>query len=152
MVRGSLVRGAVVFALVAFESAFAPQQGTPAFSFREVMIPARDGVRLHTTIFIPATIGDEKLPFILVRTPYGVPSGNTPPGGGYRELAADGYIFVFQDIRGRYGSEGKFVMLRSPAPEGSPGIDEGTDTYDTIEWLLANVAGNNGKVGMMGVS
>ena len=69
---------------------------------------------------------------------------------GYSDLADDGYIFVFQDIRGRYKSEGFFVMQRPPRPVDSPAmaIDEGTDTYDTIEWLLKQVPNNNGRVGM----
>ena len=71
----------------------------------------------------------------------------------YDEMMADGYIFVFQDIRGRYGSEGKFVMLR-PVHEASDakGVDEATDTYDTIDWLVKNVKHNNGRVGMDGIS
>ena len=69
----------------------------------------------------------------------------------YRELVPEGYIFVFQDIRGRYKSEGQFVMLRRPRDPSDPkAIDEGTDTYDTIDWLLKNVPHNNGRVGLSG--
>ena len=119
------------------------------------MIPARDGIRLHTEIYVPKKSHDP-LPFLITRTPYGQ---NLDSKGFntalYRceELAQDGYIFVFQDIRGRYKSDGKFVMLRRPRDRRDPkAIDEGTDTYDTIEWLLKNVPGNNGRVGIFGIS
>jgi putative CocE/NonD family hydrolase len=85
--------------------------------------------------------------------PYGIEGGERSFAGAYAELARDGYIFVHQDIRGRYKSEGQFVMLRQMRDKRDPkAIDEATDTYDTIEWLLKNVPGNNGRVGMMGVS
>jgi len=122
------------------------------FDVRDVMIPARDGIRLHTRIFVPADRG-EALPFILLRTPYGVDDAGTEFNGPLKELADEGYIFVFQDIRGRYRSEGTFVMMRPARQPGDPkAIDEGTDTYDTIEWLLKNVQPNTGSVGMLGVS
>ena len=71
----------------------------------------------------------------------------------FKELADDGYIFVFQDIRGKFGSEGTFVMQRPPRrPGDTKAIDEGTDTYDTIDWLLKNVPQHNGRVGMLGIS
>ena len=77
----------------------------------------------------------------------------TPFGTSYAELANEGFIFAFQDIRGRFGSEGQFVMLRPPRKKGdAKAIDEGSDTYDTIEWMLKNVPRNNGRVGMLGVS
>lgn len=130
------------------------QESDPAAAFEktEVMIPARDGVGLHTTIFVPR--GEHgALPIILTRTPYGIDGAARNFDGYYRSLAEDGYIFVFQDIRGRFGSEGKFVMLRRPRDHSNPdAIDESTDTYDTIEWLLENVKGNNGRVGMLGIS
>src|SRR5436305_14590806 len=114
-----------------------------AFDKIEAMIPMRDGTRLHTEIFRPKK-SRERLPFLIVRTPY---------GAGYREFLKDPYIFVSQDIRGRYKSEGTFVMLRSPRDRRDPkAIDESTDTYDTIEWLLKNVPNNNGRAGVMGIS
>jgi uncharacterized protein len=125
------------------------------FEKREVMIPMRDGVKLHTEIYTPKSPG-EALPMLMNRTPYGISSA----GGGvsgmlyrYADMVPDGYIFVFQDIRGRYGSEGKFVMLR-PIHEASDakGVDESTDTYDTIDWLVKNVPHNNGRVGLDGIS
>jgi putative CocE/NonD family hydrolase len=81
-------------------------------------------------------------------------SGAAGSFGSYlKELAADGYIFVFQDIRGRFKSEGQFVMSRPPREKADPrAIDESTDTYDTIEWLIKNVPNNNGRVGMLGIS
>ena len=89
-----------------------------------------------------------------MRTPYEAPETTRPlTSESYRELVAEGYIFVFQDIRGRFKSEGTFVMQRPPRDRrDARAIDESTDAYDTIAWLLANVRGHNGRVGMMGVS
>ncbi|HKV24720.1 MAG TPA: CocE/NonD family hydrolase [Candidatus Acidoferrum sp.] len=125
------------------------------FDKTEVMIPMRDGVKLHTEFYTPKNASGP-LPILLERTPYGISS----PGGGisnmirrYTEMVPDGYIFAFQDIRGRYGSEGKFVMLRPLHDPADPkGVDESTDTYDTIDWLVKNVPNNNGRVGLDGIS
>jgi uncharacterized protein len=125
------------------------------FQKTDVMVPMRDGVRLHTEIYVPKNSA-EPLPFIFERTPYGLnddEKGFTAKFGIYQELIPEGYIFVFQDIRGRYGSEGQFVMLRNPRDKTDPkAIDESTDTYDSIEWLLKNVPNHNGRVGMLGIS
>src|SRR5207253_3634687 len=91
----------------------------PGFDLTEVMIPARDGVKLHTTIFVPRG-AQGPLPFIFTRTPYGIAYAANTLRGYYGALASDGYIFVFQDIRGRYASEGQFVMLRPPRERGAP--------------------------------
>jgi putative CocE/NonD family hydrolase len=117
------------------------------------MIPMRDGVKLYTQIFTQDNAA-EKLPFILIRTPYGTGQlDGTRLKTSLPELAAEGFIFIQQDIRGRFKSEGKFVMLRQPRdPKDKNAIDESTDTYDTIEWLLKHVANNNGRVGMAGTS
>jgi hypothetical protein len=124
----------------------------PVFDKREVMIPVRDGVKLHTNIFTPRGFAGN-LPILFVRTPYGIEGGERALTASYAELARDGYIFVFQDIRGRYKSEGQFVMLRKMRDKRDPkAIDESTDTYDSIQWMLANIPRNNGRVGMMGVS
>ena len=124
----------------------------PGFDLTEVMIPARDGVKLHTTIFVPRG-APGPLPIIFTRTPYGIAHAGNTLHGYYRAFARDGYIFAFQDIRGRYTSEGQFVMLRPPRQRGDPkAIDESTDAYDTIDWLLAHVPNNNGRVGMLGIS
>jgi putative CocE/NonD family hydrolase len=118
---------------------------------KEVMIPMRDGLKLHTTIYVPKG-RSENLPILFTRTPYGIGQAARNFEGSYKELAEAGYVFAFQDIRGRYGSEGVFVMQR-PMRErkDAASVDESTDAYDTIDWLLMNVP-NNGRVGMLGVS
>ncbi len=124
-----------------------------SFERREEMIPMRDGVRLHTLIFTPQN-QSENIPILINRTPYGI-AETTSAGVNqrYREFVKDGYIFVRQDIRGRYASEGQFVMNRPQRDKNIPGaIDESTDTYDTIDWLVKNAARNNGRVGILGVS
>jgi uncharacterized protein len=125
------------------------------FDKHEVMIPARDGVKLHTEIYSPKN-ASELLPILFDRTPYGISArdnGVSPMIRRYPELFREGYIFVFQDIRGRYGSEGTFEMLRPLHSDAQPnGTDESTDTYDSIEWLVKNVEHNNGRVGMDGIS
>jgi putative CocE/NonD family hydrolase len=133
----------------------AAQQTKPddKYNRQEVMVPMRDGVKLHTVIFTPKD-QKEKLPFLMLRTPYGVNEYPSPEKDGYiKDMAEDGYIFVFQDIRGRYLSEGKFEMQRFSRDKKDPkSIDESSDTYDTIDWLLKNIPENNGKVGMYGIS
>jgi hypothetical protein len=152
--RASLRQAAVAALALLLAPGATLAQGDPATAFevRDVLIPMRDGVRLNTKIFVPRA-QDGPLPFILKRTPYGVAGSDGNFASYMKDLAEDGYIFVFQDIRGRFDSEGLFVMQR---PARSPGdttsIDEGTDTWDTISWLLANVRGNNGRVGMLGIS
>jgi uncharacterized protein len=137
----------------------AQQQPPPDFSKdfdkSEAMITARDGVKLHTEIYSPKN-STEPLPIILERTPYGLADddkGYSRILRRYAELIPESYIFAFQDIRGRYGSEGKFVMQRPVRdPKDAKAIDEGTDTYDTIDWLVKNVPHNNGRVGLLGIS
>jgi uncharacterized protein len=122
------------------------------FIVSDAMIPMRDGVKLHTKIYVPKD-QSEPLPFIILRTPYDANEIADRFANYLKPLADEGYIFVFQDLRGKFGSEGTFVMQR---PARTPGdtktLDEGTDTYDTIEWLLKNVPKNNGRAGMLGVS
>ena len=119
----------------------------------EVMIPMRDGVKLHAVILRPADIA-APLPFLVQRTPYGVEQTTRAWFFSARpELARDGYIYVGEDIRGRYKSEGEFIMSRPLADHHDPkAIDESTDTYDTVTWLLANVPHNNGRAGFIGTS
>src|SRR4030095_14634921 len=107
-----------------------------AFDQTEVMIPMRDGVKLHTTIYAPKhATGD--LPIILPPTPDGIAGAGGSFGTSYAELAGEGFIFAFQDIRGRFGSEGQFVMLRPPRDKRDPkAVDESSDTYDSIDWML----------------
>jgi putative CocE/NonD family hydrolase len=119
----------------------------------EAMIPMRDGVKLHAVILRPTDIATP-LPILMQRTPYGVDGTSRASFFAQRpELARDGYIYVAEDIRGRYESEGKFVMMRPLADhQNRNATDESTDTYDTVEWLIKNVAGNNGRVGVVGTS
>jgi putative CocE/NonD family hydrolase len=128
----------------------------PEYVRSEVMIPVRDGATLHTIILRP--VGSDKegapLPFLMTRTPYGV-AGASPTSVklGKPELATSGYIYVEQDIRGRYTSGGQFVMNRAIVKHTTKNdVDETTDTRDTIDWLLKNVPNNNGRVGVLGVS
>jgi putative CocE/NonD family hydrolase len=122
----------------------------------EMMVPVRDGVKLHIVMLRPkgSETSGEPLPFLMERTPYGVDGQSSQTINAVKpELAASGYIFVFGDIRGRYGSEGKFVMNRPILEHKTKtDVDETTDTNDTITWLLKNVPNNNGRVGAYGIS
>lgn len=157
----------VLAALALSLSSFSPQllAGKPTslieepaklsgYKSEDVMIPMRDGVKLHAQFWRPH---DQKqdLPIIMFRSPYGFTKegieDNLNKDGYYGLLAADKYIFVFQDIRGRFLSEGTYVTLR-PKNSDPKGIDESTDTYDTIDWLVKNIPQNNHKVGVTGVS
>ena len=151
--RGAIAGALLVLAASALDPARAVAQtaGT-GFDSTEVQIPMRDGIRLHTRIFTPRGVTGS-LPLLLTRTPYGIAEAGGTFAGSYAQLAEEGFIFVFQDIRGRFGSEGSFVMLRPPRDKhDAKAVDESSDTYDTIEWLLHNVPSNNGRVGMLGVS
>ena len=131
------------------------QDLTKIFERKEAMIPMRDGVKLHTEIYTPRE-GGPPLPILMLRTPYGVSAGLRAYSRflkGDQHFYADGYIFVYQDIRGRYGSGGNFEMNRPVRDPNDPtGVDETTDTYDTIEWLLKNLPNQNGRVGIRGIS
>ena len=128
-----------------------------AYTKREVMIPMRDGVKLFTAIYSPKDASQPN-PILFVRTPYTVaPYGldsYTDLLGPSPRFAYEGYIFVYQDVRGRWMSEGDFVDVRPHIAKkaGPKDVDESTDTYDTIEWLLKNVPNHNGRVGMWGIS
>jgi putative CocE/NonD family hydrolase len=116
------------------------------------MIPMRDGVKLHTLVYTPKT-QTAPLPIVFRRPHYGVMRAAGSFRSSYRELVDRGFIFAFQDIRGRYGSEGSFVMQRPPAHTwDAKATDESTDAYDTAEWLIHHVPNNNGRVGILGVS
>ena len=132
----------------------APQQSQPKplFKLEEVMVPVRDGVHLQTVILTPV---DQQgpLPILFRRTPYGVP--DKPPDqmpATMKELAQDGYIFVFQNLRGRFKSEGVFNLSSRVDLNDPKATNETADAYDSIDWLVKNIPNNNGKVGMMGVS
>lgn len=122
----------------------------------EYLIPMRDGVKLFTAVYVPKDDA-RTYPLMLIRTPYSVaPYGpdkypdNLRPGALF---AQSGYIFVYQDVRGRWMSEGEFVNVRPHNPAKKPKeVDESSDTYDTVEWLTKNVKGHNGRVGITGIS
>ena len=151
--------GFVTLAALAIPLSGAPaQQQTSAavadfpFTYEEVMVPMRDGAKLQTVIIRPSG-KTGKLPILLQRTPYGVP--NQPPSSvpaSMRFLMEDGYVLVFQNMRGQFKSDGDFTMSMALDAKGKTGVDEATDAYDTIDWLVKNVPDNNGKVGMWGVS
>ena len=130
---------------------------------RDVMIPMRDGVKLHTVVIVPK--GARRAPILLTRTPYDAKALTShaqsshlgPILYGYDNatdvIVEGGYIRAVQDIRGKYGSEGDYVMNRPlHGPQNPTPVDHSTDTYDTIEWLVKNVPESNGKVGILGIS
>lgn len=135
----------------------APQQGVrDAYEKREVNIEMRDGIKLFTSIYIPRD-KSKKYPFLMIRTPYSVgpygPDVYRGSLGPAPEFMQRGYIFVYQDVRGRYMSEGEFQWMTPYKPTKGPrDTDESTDTRNTIDWLLKNVENNNGRVGMWGIS
>jgi putative CocE/NonD family hydrolase len=146
---GTARRFATLVALALASPAAAQSAAGVACHFTKIAV--RDGVHLNTSICEPKG-AHAVLPILLTRTPYGI-AGDTRVGNDYRFLAADGYVFVYQDIRGRFGSEGRFFMNRPlHNPTDTKGTDESTDTWDTVEWLVHNVANNNGRVGVLGVS
>ena len=141
------------------------QHATETFDYikRDVMIPMRDGVKLHTVIVIPK--GAKNAPMLLTRTPYNASSQVRhaasshlgPSLSGYDNpeevIVQGGYIRVVQDVRGKYASEGDYVMTRPlHGPLNPTPVDHSTDTYDTIDWLVKNVPESNGKVGILGIS
>ena len=141
------------------------EPSTESFDYvkREVMIPMRDGVKLHTVIVLPK--GAKNAPILLTRTPYNASglvghaqsSHMGPILNGYDNatevIVEGGYIRVVQDVRGKYGSEGDYVMTRPlRGPLNPTTVDHSTDTYDTIDWLVKNVPESNGKVGILGIS
>jgi uncharacterized protein len=142
---------------------FAQAQGQERYDIganyekQEHMIPMRDGVRLFTSIYRPKDTS-RRYPFLITRTPYGVgPYGadNYKSALGPHEgYARHGYIFVYQDVRGQFMSEGEWVQVRPHlvAKSGAQDIDESTDTFDTVEWLLSNVDNHNGRAGIWGIS
>jgi len=142
---------------------YTPATSTWDYTRRDVMIPMRDGVRLHTVILIPK--GAHRAPMLLTRTPYDATATTSyaqsshlaPELNGYDNaldvIIPGGYIRVVQDIRGKYGSEGDYVMNRPlVGPLNGTTVDESTDTYDTIDWLVKNVPESNGNVGELGIS
>ena len=142
---------------------FKPATSTFDYERRDVMIPMRDGVKLHTVILVPK--GAHRAPILLTRTPYDATATTSyaqsahlaPELNGYdnalQVIIPGGYIRVVQDIRGKYGSEGDYVMNRPlVGPLNPTTVDESTDTYDTIDWLIKHVPETNGNVGELGIS
>ncbi len=142
---------------------FEPPAGSFDYSRRDVMIPMRDQVKLHTVILVPR--GAKDAPILLTRTPYGATKLTShsasahlgPSLQGYDNatevIVEGGYIRVVQDIRGKYGSEGDYVMNRPLRGALNPtAVDHATDTYDTIDWLVKNIPESNGRVGILGIS
>jgi putative CocE/NonD family hydrolase len=142
---------------------FTPATGIADHQAREVMVPMRDGVKLRTIILVPN--GAKHAPMLLTRTPYDARALSTNAHSahlgsrlwGYdnavETIVDGGYIRVIQDIRGKYGSEGDYVMNRPMrGPQNPTPVDESTDTYDTIDWLIKNTPESNGKVGILGIS
>jgi len=124
----------------------------PLFTLQEVMIPVRDGVHLQTAILTPVN-QTAPLPILFRRTPYGVPDKPyTKIPAHLKELMQDGYIIVVQNLRGRFKSEGQFLLSSWVDLKDPKATNETTDAYDSIEWLVKNVPNNNGRVGMWGVS
>jgi putative CocE/NonD family hydrolase len=122
------------------------------FTWKEVMVPVRDGVHLQTVILTPVN-ASKPLPILFRRTPYGVPEkAPEQMPASFKELAQDGYIFVIQNLRGRFKSEGYFALSSQVNLTDAKSTSETTDAYDSIDWLVKNVPNNNGKVGMYGVS
>jgi putative CocE/NonD family hydrolase len=127
------------------------------YTRRTHKIPMRDGARLHTIVYSP-TDESQQYPIIMTRTPYGIHPYEEDKHrftlGPNKHFVKQGYIFVYQDVRGRYMSEGVYANMRPQLqkPGSSKDIDESTDTYDTIDWLVKNVANHNGKVGLYGIS
>lgn len=161
-ITGVLTQGGQRLDIVFGRSVIPPSPGSIAdlrsrYDKKEVYITMRDGVRLFTSIYIPKD-RSEKHPVLMIRTPY-----NSEPGGegsfnyfiqGYSRYSLDNYIMVFQDVRGRYMSEGVFEDIRPIIPDKKKksDTDESTDTWDTVDWLIKNVGGNNGNVGIFGIS
>ncbi|CAN5422911.1 CocE/NonD family hydrolase [soil metagenome] len=142
---------ALPLALLAFVAVANAQSVQDLYNKKEVNVAMRDGVTLHTVIYSPKTIAG-KHPIIMERTPYSA----GPYGKDYawldQAMMKAGYIFVYQDVRGQYLSQGTFVNVRPQLKRGEKGIDESTDTYDTVDWLVKNVTDNNGAIGMRGIS
>ena len=159
-----LIRTLAVFAVLLAVLPLGAQQAPPAaervrerYTKYEFRVPMRDGVRLFTSVYVPKD-SSTRYPFLVTRTPYSVgPYGidtYRPSLGPSEQFQDAGFIFVYQDARGRYMSEGEFKQVRPhvPVKRGPQDVDESSDMYDTIAWLLEHVPNHNGRVGLVGVS
>jgi putative CocE/NonD family hydrolase len=146
-------RRILMVALIAgLARAAAAQDLRSDYTKRVEKVKMRDGAALYTEILTPVN-QTAPLPILMERTPYNATRIGPSLAQRYKVLADEGYIFVTQDIRGKYQSDGQFMMIRPPRdPNRDEKVDEGTDTNDTIDWLLKNVPNNNGRVGMVGIS
>jgi hypothetical protein len=162
--RAAVLLSVVLFALTAVAPVASAQETDQLASFirlhyvkQEHLVPMCDGVKLFTSVYVPrdATV---KYPLLIKRTPYSVapygPDKYAATLGPSEHFVKAGYIFVNQDVRGRFQSEGEFVQVTPHVPKKQKpaDVDESSDTFDTIEWLLKNVAGHNGRVGIYGIS
>jgi len=137
----------------------APDEVRTRYTKYEFRIPMRDGAHLFTAVYVPKDAAAGKTyPFLIQRTPY---SSGPFGADNYRKhlgpaavFEKDGFIFVYQDVRGRFMSEGTFIEMtpHKDVKKSAKDVDESTDAYDTIDWLVKNVAGNNGKAGLYGIS
>lgn len=151
----------LLFTLLIFViDVYAQNNVIKAYKKTSVMVPMRDGVKLFTVILTPVDAASA-VPILITRTPYGsdinVPDGSSIDfanfGGYYGDMAKEGYYFIFQDIRGKYKSEGTMQIHQPLTHAKQPGtIDESTDTWDTVDWLVKNLDNNNGKAGILGIS
>ena len=154
LAASALIASAGVQRIAAQDTAFDAKQH---YVKRDHMVPMRDGVRLFTIVYEPRDT-TRTYPILLVRTPYSIrpyePDQYRRVLGPSQEFDRDGYIFVFQDVRGKFRSEGEFEVLRPfKATKRTPrDVDESSDAYDAIDWLLKNIPRNNGRVGMWGIS
>jgi uncharacterized protein len=158
-----LLIGLLASSAISLKPSLRAQNQRPAFNIKahylksEHQIPMRDGIKLFTVVYAPKD-RSRKYPIMLNRTTYSVgpygPDSFKPAIGPSVQMAQEGYIFVYQDVRGRWMSEGEFVDARpyNPGKKGTAAVDESSDTYDTIEWLLKNISNHNGRVGMWGIS
>ena len=150
----------LVFCISIFNIVFAQTDSVTSYKKTSAMIPMRDGIRLYTVIISPVNF-NKPVPVLITRTPYGasfpIPDDTvvtiTPASFNNYLLAKEGYIFIYQDIRGKYKSEGN-MQIHQPLIHATQkgAIDESTDTWDTVDWLIKNVPDNNGKAGIFGIS
>jgi uncharacterized protein len=165
--RVALFAAVIIFGLVGVQTSrgqglpsdtpakFEPVTESFDYTKRDVMIAMRDGVKLHAVILVPK--GAKDMPILLTRTPYNASERTSRAASSHLEMVTapvfSGYIRVVQDVRGKYGSEGDYVMNRPlHGPLNPTPVDHSTDTYDTIDWLVKNVPESNGRVGILGVS
>ncbi|MGD9347908.1 MAG: CocE/NonD family hydrolase, partial [Candidatus Aminicenantes bacterium] len=156
---GVLSKAIITFCICLISSALLAQEKYDTRDYyekAEYMVAMRDGVELYTQVYTPRD-NTQKYPIILYRTPYSVRYYGPKHFRRvfFNELyTREGFIFVYQDVRGKYRSEGEFIVMKphKTVKNGPADVDESSDTYDTIEWLLKNIPGHNGRVGQMGIS